>query len=244
MFNCDLCNTTIGPGASRFSPSQMRSSIAAGLEPPEHIISTGVAFGAPRSAVVEGWRQQAVASPTDWAMCPDCAEEVERHSGVGASYSAPSIASCSSAGSTYVSTPSYSSSTTSSYCPSKPALPDDVKQGRPLAILGYLVWMLALIPLLTRDNRFALFHAKQALALYACNLLMLPLLLVSAVMLEVHEGLGLLMMLPILPLSLALSVMYIVGLVHAAQGKDSPLPVVGRLVRLLDGIKVKEAVGD
>src|SRR3989338_9637653 len=47
-------------------------------------------------------------------------------------------------------------------------MPDDkeVLEGKPFAILSYL-WILCLVPLiLKKENRFAVFHAKQGLVLF------------------------------------------------------------------------------
>ena len=47
-------------------------------------------------------------------------------------------------------------------------MPDDkeVLEGKPFAILSYL-WILCLVPLiLKKENRFAMFHAKQGLVLF------------------------------------------------------------------------------
>ncbi|MBI5144164.1 MAG: zinc ribbon domain-containing protein, partial [Candidatus Omnitrophica bacterium] len=47
-------------------------------------------------------------------------------------------------------------------------MPNDkeVLEGKPFAILSYL-WILCLVPLiLKKENRFAMFHAKQGLVLF------------------------------------------------------------------------------
>lgn len=48
--------------------------------------------------------------------------------------------------------------------------PQEVLDGKPYAILAYL-WILCLIPLLLKkENKFALFHAKQGLVLFIAEI--------------------------------------------------------------------------
>ena len=46
----------------------------------------------------------------------------------------------------------------------------EVLEGKPYAVLAYL-WILCLVPLiLKKENKFALFHARQGLVIFICEL--------------------------------------------------------------------------
>ncbi|CAN5676185.1 hypothetical protein BH11PLA1_BH11PLA1_19390 [soil metagenome] len=112
----------------------------------------------------------------------------------------------------------------------------DIARGRPTAIACYalnFIFPFWAIPLLTRRNAFAVYHAKQCLALLiACmgagiiGVLTIPL-----------GCLGI----PILMITIAAWFAFnFAGLARAARGEVRPLPVIGELAeRLLAEIQVE-----
>ena len=92
----------------------------------------------------------------------------------------------------------------------------EVLEGKAYAILAYL-WILCLVPLiLKKDNKFALFHAKQGLVLFIGELVM-----------------GLVGIIPVLGWLVAFfgtilfGVMSLVGIVQVLQGNFWKMPVAG-----------------
>ena len=92
----------------------------------------------------------------------------------------------------------------------------EVLEGKAYAILAYL-WILCLVPLiLKKDNKFALFHARQGLVLFIGELVM-----------------GLVGIIPVLGWLVAFfgtilfGVMSLVGIVQVLQGNFWKMPVAG-----------------
>lgn len=71
---CDLCNTTIGPGAKRYSASQVKTAVRNGLRPDGAAAQLMAALG---QDVNTTWIPMVMADTTDWAMCRSCASRVE-----------------------------------------------------------------------------------------------------------------------------------------------------------------------
>ena len=94
----------------------------------------------------------------------------------------------------------------------------EVLEGKPYAILAYL-WILCLIPLiLKKDNKFALFHAKQGLILFIGELVV-----------------GFVGVIPILGWMILFSgtilfgILSLIGIVQALLGNFWKMPVVGEI---------------
>jgi len=107
--------------------------------------------------------------------------------------------------------------------PSSP--PSDVESGKTMAILAYIPIALvglivSIISISTKNNSFGLYHAKQALALYICwvvvALCCLPLCFLC---------IG-------IPLIVATNVcgiiLCILGIINSSSGQSKPLPVTGK----------------
>jgi uncharacterized membrane protein len=97
---------------------------------------------------------------------------------------------------------------------SKPAS-SDVEKNKTMAILAYFLFFL---PLLTaKDSKFAMFHANQSLILViisiAANVLAAVIPVVGAAITAI-VGLG-------------VFVLWIMGIISAANGETKPLPVIG-----------------
>lgn len=100
----------------------------------------------------------------------------------------------------------------------------EVEEGKAFAILSYVLAFVSLpfflVPLIMRNNDFALYHAKQCLLLWiagAAGSMVCGLLSLACI--------GLLMF-PLL--FIALLVLAIMGLMTASKGEVKPLPVIGK----------------
>lgn len=109
--------------------------------------------------------------------------------------------------------------------PQTPSMdPKEIEDGKAFAILSYALNFVGLpfflVPLITRNNEFSLYHAKQNLMLWlvgivggvVCGLLMI-----------VCVGL---ILLPLL--TVFLLVLNIIGLINAIKGEPKPLPLIGK----------------
>lgn len=97
---------------------------------------------------------------------------------------------------------------------------NDNEKHKPLAIVGYIIPFLFFVPLLSdaKNNAYAKFHANQQLDL-----------LLAAIAVNVVGGvIPILGWFIILPLgSIALIVLAIMGIMHAAKGEMKALPMIG-----------------
>ncbi len=105
----------------------------------------------------------------------------------------------------------------------------DVDQGKLLATLSYIIMIVALFPLLKRDNRFALYHAAQALGLFvACFAAGIALTVVSVVVAFVPAVGPLIAMVASLAFCAAAIGMIVMGVINAWNGRYKPLPFIGK----------------
>ncbi len=95
--------------------------------------------------------------------------------------------------------------------------PAEIEAGKLLAILGYIIGIVCIIPLIQKDNAFSLYHAKQVLLLIIAGVL-LSVINVIPCLGQVVWALG----------SLALLVLGIMGLINAIKGKAEPVPLIGK----------------
>src|SRR5436305_1261848 len=81
MGNCDLCNVSIDAHAKRYSASQMREAVRAGLRPDNTspLAAMAMIVGDSIDEVYAGWVQQVMTDHTDWAMCSACTARVENY---------------------------------------------------------------------------------------------------------------------------------------------------------------------
>ena len=100
----------------------------------------------------------------------------------------------------------------------------DVEEGKTFAILSYVLMFVGLpfflIPLIMRNNDFALYHAKQCLIV---SLAMLVGVVISVPLIAVCVGvvLGILV-------GIAYYVFAIIGLINTCKGEAKPLPLIGK----------------
>ncbi len=111
------------------------------------------------------------------------------------------------------------------------ATPEEIEKGKVLALIGYIVWIVALVPLIQKDNRFALYHAKQVLTHFCC---LLPCFLLFAIPF-VNCVAGPVVM-------LANITMIVFGIINVVNNRMKPLPVIGKFgEKWFAGIQVKQA---
>tara|TARA_B100000315_G_scaffold16484_1_gene14723 strand:- start:73 stop:399 length:327 start_codon:yes stop_codon:yes gene_type:complete len=54
----------------------------------------------------------------------------------------------------------------------------EIKEGAPFALLSYVLFLWILTFIFQKDNRFALFHARQGLVIFLGNVICLPLIFI------------------------------------------------------------------
>lgn len=91
-----------------------------------------------------------------------------------------------------------------------------ISEGKIYAVMGYL-WILCFITLIVKkDNKFAVFHAKQGLVIFLCWLF----LLVISIVPIIGNIVGFVGMIILFVLSL-------LGIVHALRGEYWVMPLLG-----------------
>jgi uncharacterized membrane protein len=98
--------------------------------------------------------------------------------------------------------------------------PQSMDEGKLFAILAYVLGLIGFIIVIAakKDNKFAMFHAKQSLVLFI-GYVVVWILFIIPVLGWIIGGL----------LSIALFVLWIMGIVNAASGAEKNLPVIGDL---------------
>lgn len=103
--------------------------------------------------------------------------------------------------------------------------PSDIEQNKVMGILAYLSW-LVLVPLLAAPNsRFARFHANQGLVL---AILEIGIGIIFGV-LSIIPFVGLVFLVLMSLLQLCCFAMAILGIVSAANGRCSDLPLISKI---------------
>jgi len=100
----------------------------------------------------------------------------------------------------------------------------EVEDGKAFAILSYALSFISipffLVPLIMRNNSFALFHAKQCLMIWLAGI---AVGVVGGILTVVCIGVILLLVGGIF-----LLVLNVMGLLNAIQGQTKPLPLIGQ----------------
>ena len=91
----------------------------------------------------------------------------------------------------------------------------DVNKNKTMGVLAYFLFFLPLVA--AKDSKFAMFHANQ-------SLILLILSVASAFVGGMIPVLGALIQMVV---SLGVFVLWIMGIVSAANGETKPLPVIG-----------------
>jgi uncharacterized membrane protein len=96
----------------------------------------------------------------------------------------------------------------------------EVEEGIVWAIIGY-IGILFLVPLLAKkDNKFALYHAKQGLVLFIADIIVWVVAFILMFIPFIGWLIGAI-------LWILLLVLFIIGIVNAATGKYKALPIIG-----------------
>ncbi|MFT3684162.1 MAG: hypothetical protein QM783_04405 [Phycisphaerales bacterium] len=107
--------------------------------------------------------------------------------------------------------------------------PEEVSAGKVLSILSYVLNFIRipffLVPLIMRNDRFSLYHAKQCLGLWlaflATGVVIWGFTLITC-------GIGGIIGIPCFGLLIVGAIVLdIIGLVHAVNGECKPMPIVG-----------------
>jgi uncharacterized membrane protein len=92
---------------------------------------------------------------------------------------------------------------------------EEIEQGKTMAIIAYIIFLVPLLVDEARKNRFAMYHTEQSIVLILISV-------ACSVVATVTCGIGLVLFLPLL-------VLWVMGLVNAGQGQVKPVPLVGAL---------------
>ena len=93
----------------------------------------------------------------------------------------------------------------------------DIKDGKILAILSYIIGILCIVPLIQRNNAYSLYHAKQVLLIIIASIV-LGIVNVIPCAGQIVSGLG----------YMALLVLWVMGLINACSDKAKPMPLIGK----------------
>jgi len=123
-----------------------------------------------------------------------------------------------------------------------PFTPEETEAGKVMAAVAYGLTLafalpLGLLPMVTRDNRYSLYHGKQAFMAW----IVVAVLFAAAAPLMMVCGIG------VIPLGVGMVchlLFNIMGLVNAIQGKAQPLPLIGPWAQQwFKGVRVKPGTG-
>ena len=114
------------------------------------------------------------------------------------------------------------------------ALSPDVEQGKLLALLSYVIGIVAIVVLVQRKNAYALYHAKQSLTLCVGVIAASIALSILGIVLAMVK-LGFLSMFLSLGFFAAVLGLVIVGALNAWNGRQRPLPFLGQYSERLFG---------
>lgn len=93
----------------------------------------------------------------------------------------------------------------------------DIQENKFYAVISYF-WILFLIPILVKkDSQFAIFHAKQGLALFVLTVIYGALSAVPFIGWFLISWLG----------AIIVIVLFLIGIINALQGQCKELPVIG-----------------
>ena len=109
----------------------------------------------------------------------------------------------------------------------------DIESGKLWAILSWIFLILGIVPVIQKENKFALYHGKQALFFF---ILWIALSIISGLLAVVCIG-----FIIALVGSIFLLVLQIMGLVYSIQGQYKPAPLLGPLgLQLFKSVQVEK----
>ena len=111
----------------------------------------------------------------------------------------------------------------------------DAQDGKVIALLSYIFGIVALVPLIQRNNAFALYHAKQVLILFIAAIAASIALMIVGFVLPASVSLIL-----SFAFMLAMVGLVIIGVLNSWNCRARPLPIIGAFgERFFGGITVK-----
>lgn len=100
----------------------------------------------------------------------------------------------------------------------------EIEEGKVFAVISYL-WILCIVALLVKkENKFAYFHARQGLVLF----------LIGVINVAVSMALPVISWLVTIPLSVALLICAIFGIVQSLMGNYARIPLVAELAEKIN----------
>lgn len=106
----------------------------------------------------------------------------------------------------------------------------DIANNKALAILSY-IGILVLVPILAAPNsKFARFHANQGLVLLISEIIVnVALVILRIIAYAIADPIGRIFSVITWLVSILILVIFIIGIVNAAQGKAKELPLIGKV---------------
>jgi uncharacterized membrane protein len=92
--------------------------------------------------------------------------------------------------------------------------PEEIQQGKTMAIVAYLVFFIPLLMDDMRKNNYVMFNTEQSIVLLLLNI-------AAGIVGAITCGIGLVLYIPWL-------ILLIMGIMNAANGEVKPLPVIGQ----------------
>lgn len=94
------------------------------------------------------------------------------------------------------------------------ATPEEIQQGKTMAIVAYIIFFIPLLMDDMRKNKFVMFHTEQ-------SILIVILYFIVSIVGTITCGIGMV-------LYIVCIVLQIIGIMNASNGEMKPLPVIGQ----------------
>lgn len=101
--------------------------------------------------------------------------------------------------------------------------PEEIQQGKTMAIVAYLIFFIPLLMDDMRKNKFVMFHTEQ-------SILIVILYIIVSIVGTLTCGVGMV-------LYIICIVLQIIGIINASNGEVKPLPVIGQYGEKLNLVK-------
>lgn len=92
--------------------------------------------------------------------------------------------------------------------------PEEIQQGKTMAIISYFIFFIPLLMDDMRQNKFVMFHTEQSIIVLICYV-------ISSIIASITCGIGIVLWIPCI-------ILLIMGIMNAANGEMKVLPVVGQ----------------
>jgi uncharacterized membrane protein len=107
---------------------------------------------------------------------------------------------------------------------------EEIKKGKILSILSYL-WIVAFVTFLTSNNKYVLFHSKQAIRL---TMIYTPILIVLLLLNKI-QSLWIITD-KLIPITILFAIsLSLFGIIDALKGKAKELPIINKIFELKRG---------